>query len=156
MDNVNWRNNLIVANTTAPFACWSLSSSRFMMSNISLLSEGTYLATNSRTVHCAHSLNSLILQARQSILINLKNRLAWRERWTVTIITYWDFLCRLKIEIWKRAYKKTNRNRKLGKTVSAHIRNNINSINNLDLQQSTISTKLGAWLFCLFIQQSRF
>lgn len=62
MDKVKCRKTLMVAKTTAPFACWSLSSRRFMMSNISLLSEGTYLLTNSSTMHWAHSLNTLILQ----------------------------------------------------------------------------------------------
>lgn len=65
IDIVKWRKTLIVAKTTAPFACWSLSSSRFIMSKISLLSDGRNFDTNSRTKHCAHSLNSLILQLQK-------------------------------------------------------------------------------------------
>ena len=61
IDIVKWRNTLIVDKTTAPFAWWSLSSSRFIMSKISLLSDGRNFDANSRTRHCAHSLNSLIL-----------------------------------------------------------------------------------------------
>lgn len=62
MESVNCRNTLTVARTTAPLACWSLSSNRFIMSKISLLSDGTYFTANSSMRHCAHSLNSLILQ----------------------------------------------------------------------------------------------
>lgn len=69
MDRVICRNNLMVAKTTAPFACWSLSSRRFMMSKISSLSAGTYLETNSKTIHCAHSLNSLILNQSNTELV---------------------------------------------------------------------------------------
>lgn len=72
IDKVNCRNTLTVAKTTAPFACWSLSSRRFIISNISLLSEGMYLATNSSTRHCAHSLNSLMLQVK-----NIRNWLVF-------------------------------------------------------------------------------
>lgn len=65
IDKVKCRNTFVVAKTTAPFACWSLSSRRFIISNISLLSDGTYLATNSSTTHWDHSLNSLMLQVQR-------------------------------------------------------------------------------------------
>jgi len=69
IDKVKCRNTFVVAKTTAPFACCSLSSRRFIISNISLLSDGMYLATNSITRHCAHSLNSLMLH-----VANKRNR----------------------------------------------------------------------------------
>lgn len=70
IDIVKCRNTLIVAKTTAPFACWSLSSRKFIMSKISLLSPGIYLDTTSSTRHCAHSLKSLILQVHKIRLLH--------------------------------------------------------------------------------------
>ena len=66
MDMVKFRNTLIVASTTALFACCNRSSSKFMISNVSFGSAGRYFATSSRTRHCAHSLKSLILFFKKS------------------------------------------------------------------------------------------